>query len=169
MAVASFWEDSCYGDGAGSRTNDCQQSGAVFVYRRGGGGHTSVAVLKVSGASGQVSELFLGRGGVAVTRTATHEYVVASAVNDDCGSGGDAMQSHNVTWPCAGGAMTGAGAVFVFRAALGTNVFSQVGYLKSAAPAAGQRWGASMRAAGGLAVIGAKSGVVWGVVDVSLL
>ena len=171
MTVAAFGEDSCPGDGAGSRTNDCSNSGAVFVHRRGVGGvHNVVAVLKVSGTSGQVSELGLGFGGVAVTRTATHEHVVASAVHDKCGSGGDAMQSHNATWPCAGGTpMTDAGAVFVFRAALGTNVFSQVGYLKSPAPAASQQWGASMRAAGGLVVIGARGGVVWGVVDLSLL
>ena len=129
-----------------------------------------MAVLKVSGASGQVSGLNLGYGGVAVTRTATHEYVVTSAVLDDCESAGDAMQSHIATWPCAGGtAMSEAGAVFVFRAALGTNAFSQVGYLKSPAPAADQWWGVSMRAAGGLVVIGVKSGVVWGVVDLSLL
>ena len=128
-----------------------------------------MAVLKVSGTSGQVGGLRLGRGGVAVTRTATHEYVVASAVNDMCGSAGDAMQSHKVTWPCAGGTVAGSGAVFVFRAAMGMNAFSRVKYLKSAAPAASQWWGVSMRAAGGLVVIGAKGGVEWGVVDVSLL
>ena len=65
--------------------------------------------------------------------------------------------------------MTDAGAVFVFRAALGMNAFSQVGYLKSPAPAAGQMWGVSVRAAGGLVVIGARGGVEWGVVDVSML